>query len=179
MQFHSNPEFENTPNHRRQQGLKKLLNRLVNKMQRDELIRDTVSELRELLDVDRLVLYYFYEQWQGQVTFESLSSPELSILGSTGADDCFNDEYAELYLHGRVRAIPDIALESIDTCHRDFLRSIQVRANLVVPVLIPRGLWGLLIAHQCHSSRIWLETDIEKMQIAAQNLATDTNILES
>jgi GAF domain-containing protein len=173
------PEFENRSNQHPNEGLQKLLNRLVIKIQRDELIRQTTNQLRESLQADRVVLYYFYEQWQGQVTFESLSADKYSILGSTGASDCFNQEYAALYLEGRVRAIADVELEPIEDCHRDFLRSIQVRANLVVPILIPRGLWGLLVAHHCQHPRDWTLADIELMQTGAQTLATDSNILES
>ena len=179
MQLPSFPEFENRSSYHPNQGLRKLLNRLVIKMQRDELIRQTTNQLRESLQVDRVVLYYFYEQWQGQVTFESLSADEYSILGFTGPSDCFNHEYAALYLEGRVRAIADIELEAIQDCHRDFLRSMQVRANLVVPILIPRGLWGLLVAHHCQHSRDWSLADIELMQTGARTLATDSNILES
>ncbi|WP_392531911.1 GAF domain-containing protein [Nostoc sp. C117] len=178
MQIHPHSEFHQSNNHP-EQGLQKLLDRLVKSIERNELVRQTTNQLRELLQVDRVVLYYFYGQWQGQVTFESLSSQEFSILGSTGPDDCFNDEYAALYLAGRVRAIADIELEPIELCHRDFLRSMQVRANLVVPILIPRGLWGLLAAHHCQGSHDWSPLDIEIMQTAAQTLATDHNILES
>jgi GAF domain-containing protein len=113
------------------------------------------------------------------VEVESLSSKEFSILCSTGADNCFNNEYTALYLARRVRAIADIELEPIQPCHQDFLRSIQVRANLAIPILIPRGLWGLLVAHHCQMPRCWSQSDIELMQTAAQTLATDSNILES
>ena len=178
MQIHSHSEFHQSCD-RRQQGLQKLLDRLVRTMQRNELVRQIINQLRESLQVDRVVLYYFYGQWQGQVTFESLSSKEFSILGSTGADDCFNSDYAALYLGGRVKAIADIELEPIQPCHRDFLRSIQVRANLVAPIVIPRGLWGLLVAHHCQGPHYWSPSDIEMMQIGAQTLATDRNILES
>ena len=178
MQIHSHSEFHQSCD-RPEQGLQNLLDRLVKTMQRNELVRQTTNQLRESLQVDRVVLYYFYGQWQGQVTFESLSSQEFSILGSTGADDCFNSEYAALYLAGRVKAIADIELEPIQPCHRDFLRNIQVRANLIVPILIPRGLWGLLVAHHCQGPHYWSPLDIEMMQIGAQTLATDRNILES
>lgn len=179
MQLPSLPEFENRSDHHPDQGLQELLSRLIIRMQRDELIRQTTNQLRESLQVDRVVLYYFYGQWQGQVTFESLGSDEYSILGSTGPSDCFNNEYAALYLKGRVRAIADIELEAIEDCHREFLRGMQVRANLVVPILIPRGLWGLLVAHHCQSARSWTLADIELMEKGAGTLATDSNILES
>ena len=160
-------------------ALQKITERLTNTLQRDTLVQKTTDYLRNLLQVDRVVLYYFYRQWKGQVTFESLSSRKFSILGSTGADECFNGEYAALYEAGRVRAIADIEVESIEECHRNFLRDMQVRANLVVPILNHRGLWGLLVAHHCQSSRIWSSSDIEALQTAAAKLGKAPAIQES
>ncbi|NEQ99758.1 MAG: GAF domain-containing protein [Cyanothece sp. SIO2G6] len=160
-------------------GLHSVLRRLNQNMQRDELVQQTTDNLRKTLQVDRVVVYYFYTRWEGQVTFESLSRPGLSILGSTGPDECFNQEYAELYLAGRVRAIADIETAQITVCHRDFLRSLYVRANLVVPILIPTGLWGLLVAHHCQSDRPWSQQDIDTVQKAAFTLAKAPSILRS
>jgi len=108
-----------------------------------------------------------------------LSNQDLSISGSTGPHQCFTDEYAATYLAGRVRAIADIEIEPINDCHRDFLRDLQVRANLVVPILTPRGLWGLLVAHHCQGSRHWSEENIEQMKKAALVLATAPSIRNS
>jgi GAF domain-containing protein len=179
VQIHSQAEFDPGSNKPTEQGLQRVLQRLVQTMQRDALVRQTTNRLRESLQVDRVVLYYFYCQWHGQVTFEALSSEEFSILGSTGADECFNDEYAELYLAGRTKAIADTESEPITSCHRDFLRTLQVRANLVVPVLVPKGLWGLLVAHHCQGTHFWTESDIKLMQSGAKTLATSPYILES
>ncbi|WP_066425161.1 GAF domain-containing protein [Anabaena sp. 4-3] len=179
MSIYPHAEFDPSSNTSAEEGLKKVLDRLVQTMQRDALIRQTTHQLRDALQVDRVVLYYFYWQWHGQVTFESLSSQEFSILGSTGPDECFKDEYAALYLAGRVRAIADVEAEPIEACHRDFLRTMQVRANLVVPIVTPKGLWGLLVAHHCQSPHFWSQPDIELMQAAAKTLATSTYILDS
>ncbi len=99
------------------QGLHRIIDRLADSLTRDILVQTTVNHLRNTLHVDRVVLYYFYEQWKGRVTFESVSSSELSIFGATGPDECFNGEYAALYLAGRVRAIADIETEPIQDCH--------------------------------------------------------------
>ncbi|KST65380.1 GAF domain-containing protein [Mastigocoleus testarum] len=160
-------------------GLEKVLQQVKQRIERDELIIKTTDRLRESLQVDRVVLYYFYNQWSGQVTFESLNQSKYSIIGSTGPDESFNDEYAAMYLQGRVRAINDIETASIHQCHREFLRELQVRANLVVPVLTPKGLWGLLVAHHCQAPRNWSISDIEVMEQGAQILATSPTILRS
>jgi GAF domain-containing protein len=157
-------------------GLEQVVSRLSQRLERDTLIQQTANHLRELLQVDRVVLYYFYRQWKGQVTFESLSSSKFSIFGSTGPDECFNGEYAAMYEAGRVRAIADIETEPIHPCHREFLRSMRVRANLVVPILNQQGLWGLLVAHHCQGVRPWLPTDIEAMRDSAEALATAPSI---
>jgi light-regulated signal transduction histidine kinase (bacteriophytochrome) len=157
-------------------ALQGILQRLNQKIQRDNLVQNTTNDLRKFLDVDRVVLYYFYKRWEGQVTLESLSDQKFSIMGSTGPDQCFNDEYASLYLDGRVRSIADIETEPIQSCHRDFLRYLGVRANLVVPILTNKGLWGLLVAHHCQAPKLWTAIEIERMQAGALTLAVSPTI---
>ncbi len=160
-------------------SLQSIFDRLSRDLARDTLIQITTDDLRKKLNADRLVLYYFYYKWAGRVTFESLSDPKFSILGDSGPDECFNGEYAKLYEDGRVRAIADIESEPIQTCHRDFLRELHVKANLVVPILIDRGLWGLLVAHQCQVTYAWTPVEITAMQIAATTLSLASSIKDS
>ncbi|MEO0536428.1 MAG: GAF domain-containing protein [Cyanobacteria bacterium P01_A01_bin.123] len=159
-------------------GLRQVFRRLSNTMERDRLVQQIVAGLRETFQVDRVVVYYFYRRWRGQVVYESLSQPQLSIFGSTGADDCFNQDYADLYLKGRINAIADIKQANIHPCHTEFLQSIAVQANLVAPVITEQGLWGLLVAH--HSQpRPWDTADIETIRQASQQLAAAPSIRHS
>ena len=157
-------------------GLEKLLQRLTSSLAEDLLIQSVTDNIRKQFNVDRVVLYYFYRQWQGRVTFESLSSKQYSILGSTGPDECFNGEYAALYKQGRVNAIADIETAAIAECHRQFLREIQVKANLVAPVLPDSGLWGLLVAHHCQSPVDWSSEHMTMMEAGAKTLARSETI---
>jgi GAF domain-containing protein len=159
-----------------QQSLQRILGRISTTLERDDLVQRTTAQLLKSLNADRVVLYYFYRQWQGQVICESLRSDEFSILGETGADECFNDEYAALYEAGRYRAIADIETEPIHDCHRDFLKSIQVRANLAVPILNAKGLWGLLVTHYCKAPHQWTSAEIESVRAEAKNLAEAPSI---
>ncbi len=157
-------------------GIEKLLIRLSRNLAEDKLVQSVTDDLRQKLNVDRVVLYYFYRQWYGRVTFESLSSNDYSILGSTGPDECFNSEYAALYQDGRINAIANIDTAPIAECHRDFLQQIQVKANLVVPVLPPAGLWGLLVAHHCQNPVDWTEEQAQAMQTGAKILVQSETI---
>jgi GAF domain-containing protein len=179
QQMESDPKLPLFPDPSSDPNLKRVLDRLSYSIERDSLVQRTANYLQEALQVDRVVLYYFYSHWKGQVTFEALSDPNYSIFGSTGPDECFNDEYAELYLAGRSRAIADVETEPIAECHRDFLRNMNVKANLVVPILTPKGLWGLLAAHQCHAPRPWSLADMSLMQTNAASLAKASAIAEN
>ncbi|MEM9164450.1 MAG: GAF domain-containing protein, partial [Cyanobacteria bacterium P01_F01_bin.4] len=95
-------------------GMRLVADRLARTLKRDALVQESLDTLRTHYGCDRVVLYYFYRQWKGQVTAESLGSLEYSIYGSTGADDCFNDEYAQLYLDGRVRTMDDVETAGLD-----------------------------------------------------------------
>lgn len=176
MQDNFNERLNPDPTIHADQRLRQVVDRLTRNIQRDDLVQRTTYDLRNLLQVDRVVLYYFYRQWKGQVTFESVGDERLSIFGATGPDECFNGEYAALYQAGRFRAIADIEVEPIQPCHREFLKTMQVRANLVVPVLTQRGLWGLLVAHHCRAPHLWSESDIQAMQSSAKMLAQSAAI---
>jgi GAF domain-containing protein len=159
--------------------LSSVLSRITNKLQQDQVVSDALHKLRENLNVDRVVLYYFYEKWKGQVTFEAISEPKYSIIGSTGPDDCFNIDYAELYLEGRVKTTDDVEKATISDCHRDFLRGMQVRSNLVAPVLTHGKLWGLLVAHHCQDIRSWQSADIDSIRQYSNYLAFAPSISDS
>jgi GAF domain-containing protein len=161
-----------------QQLLQRILGRISTTLERDDLVQRTTAQLLKSLGADRVVLYYFYRKWEGQVVCESLSSDKFSILGETGADECFNGEYAAMYEAGRYRAIADIEIEPIHDCHRDFLKSIQVRANLTVPIVNSKGLWGLLVAHYCKAAHAWTSEEIETVRSEAKSLASVPSISE-
>jgi GAF domain-containing protein len=59
------------------------------------------------------------------------------------------------------------------------LRELQVKANLVVPILIDRGLWGLLVAHHCQATYNWTLAEVAAMQAGAKKLAISENIKNS
>ncbi|BAY30138.1 diguanylate cyclase/phosphodiesterase with GAF sensor [Nostoc carneum NIES-2107] len=153
----------------------KLLSRISLKIREtlklEEVLQTSVEEVRQLLATDRVVLYQFAHDWNGSVVVESVSSDYMSILDMNINDTCFSKEHAILYRDGRIRAINDIYLEGLASCHVQLLAQLQVRANLVIPVIRQDFLWGLLIAHHCQNSRKWEDWEIELLKQLSVQLA--------
>lgn len=59
----------------------------------------------------------------------------------------------------------------ITPCVMEFMKQIQVRAKLVVPIIQHSQVWGLLIAHQCDRPRDWQEWEINLFQQLVNQLA--------
>lgn len=136
----------------------------------EDILTTIVEEVRYLLNTDRVVLYQFSDNWQGSVVQESVSPSYQSLRGRQIANNCFSEKYVKLYRQGRVRAIEDVDTADIADCHRDMLRSLDIRANLVLPVVYQDQLWGLLIAHHCRGPRPWHQTELDLLgQLAVQS----------
>lgn len=138
-----------------------------------DILHATVWEVRQFLQSDRVLIFCFEAGLDsGQVVVEAVEEPWQALLANSFRDPCFVQNYAQLYRQGRVTAISDIETADLEPCYREFLTHLQVRANLVVPILRDRTLWGLLIAQQCSTTRHWLANEIDLLQ----QLATQVGI---
>lgn len=135
----------------------------------DEILDTAAAEVRRFLKTDRVVIYRFKPDWSGVVTVEARLPDVPAILYTQIEEPCFRHGYVSYYQAGRVRAINDLDAEDMENCHRQLLKNFQVKANLVVPILQNKTLWGLLIAHNCRGPRHWDEFDITLLrQLATQ-----------
>ncbi|WP_375478731.1 diguanylate cyclase domain-containing protein [uncultured Nostoc sp.] len=153
-----------------------------------EILKIIVSEVRKTLESDvydglrlRAIIYRFLSDGDGVIAEESVSHEWKLILGQLIYDPCFNATWVERYRDGSVGVIEDIHTTTLDPCYKKLLTDLQVRANLVVPILVNNQeidgvsniyphLWGLLIAHQCSGSRQWSSLEIEYFQLIAAEL---------
>lgn len=143
--------------------------RIRQSLELNEILQTTADEVRQLFEVDRVVIYQFQPDWSGLVAVESLAQGCISILGFNVMDTCFQSTHASYYQQGNSRAIEDIETAGLSPCHLDLLLSLEIRANLVVPILQQERLWGLLIAHQCSHTRRWQQSEINLFnQLASQ-----------
>jgi two-component system NtrC family sensor kinase len=130
----------------------------------DDVLNTAVTEVRQFLACDRVIIYRFHPDWSGTVVVEAADEEWIPILGMDIVDPCFQQTKAQLYQQGRIRAINDIHDAQLSPCHVELLQRFQVRANLVVPIMQEDKLWGLLIAHQCSRTRQWQESTVELLR---------------
>ncbi|MCA1993731.1 MAG: GAF domain-containing protein, partial [Coleofasciculus sp. S288] len=137
----------------------------------EEILNTTVTQVRQFLASDRVAIYRFNSDWSGIIVVESVIEPWTPVLGTEIADPVFIEQYVEAYKQGRLQVVEDIYTAGLEPCHIELLAQFQVRANLVVPIVRGKELWGLLVAHHCRSSRQWQPLEIELLQQLATQVA--------
>jgi PAS domain S-box-containing protein len=149
----------------------------------NEILQTTVTEVREFLHTDRVLVFQLKPDGDGTVIAESVGVEWRSLLYQTMYDPClaenylawnpsenvsydpaFVENYIQRYRQGYVTAIFDIQDSTIDPCHVELLAQFQVKANLVVPIIYDDHFWGLLIAHNCASPRRWQPLEIDLLK---------------
>lgn len=132
----------------------------------DEILHTTVTEVRQFLQTDRVIVFQVDpdDNENGRVVAESVGADWRSILSKLIYDPCFVESYVDPQLQGRVSVNADIYDDSIDPCYLKLLEGLQVRANLVVPILHDNHFWGVLIAHHCAAPRQWKLLEIDLLQ---------------
>ncbi|MGQ4650714.1 methyl-accepting chemotaxis protein [Lyngbya aestuarii] len=135
----------------------------------EDIYNAAVKGTRETLKTDRTIVYLFDENWQGTVVAESVGRDWPASLGMNIADSCFAEGYVEKYRRGRIKAVENIYKAGLTECYLGQLEPLKVKANLVAPILSGDRLHGLLVTHQCSSTRPWQESEISFFkQIAIQ-----------
>ncbi|WP_414526748.1 GAF domain-containing protein [Nodularia chucula] len=141
-----------------------LLHRITTQIRRSlelqEILAATVAELRLFLNTDRVMVYRFDADGNGEVVAESIHKQRLpSLLGLHFPADDIPIEAKRMFLEARQRSIVDVksgkiglsplkSLETgkylpqeniyyrdIDPCHVQYLTAMGVQSSLVLPIL--------------------------------------------
>ncbi|MFM7408999.1 MAG: PAS domain S-box protein [Cuspidothrix sp.] len=149
----------------------------------DRVYQNIVEDVRLIVDADRTLIYKFHPDMNGEIVAESVIEPWQSCLHSQVSYGCCQDYLDKYYRQGKIFSTSDIYTANLKPLDLRLLEHFQVRATLVVPILVPnskldyqpennlKNLWGLLVVHQCSSPRIWENADISLMQQLSVQLA--------
>ncbi len=143
-------------------------------LQIKEILQITVTEVQKILHSDRVLIYQPLADGSGSTIVEAVVSGWLAIKEKKLTDAYFQAEYIQQYYLQQYRQKRNLGLAELDIAevqksHIELLQQFGVKSNLVIPILVKEELCGLLIVHQCGSSRQWssFETHLLR-QIADQ-----------
>ncbi|MBE8985942.1 GAF domain-containing protein [Nostoc sp. LEGE 12450] len=155
-----------------QKALASVIVRIRESLDLETIFQTTATEVRLLLNADRVAVFQFdlEKGWEGEFVSEDIAPGWTSALKVKVYDHCFGEQFASSYQQGRVQAVADIYNAGMSDCHAAILSKFQVKANLVVPLSRQKELWGLLCIHQCSEARNWKESEIEFIRQIADHL---------
>ena len=164
---------------RQQQVMVDVALRINQSLDLEVILETAVVGIRQLLGCDRTLVYCFESDRSGTVVAESVLPRWLVTLGSEIEDSCFQKGGINRYMSGHKTVINDIHQSSLSPCHVKLLEQFQVKANIVVPILVGGSvthkqtrLWGLLMAHHCRSTRIWQAYELGMLSDLSVQLST-------
>lgn len=180
----------------------KLLNQVITQTRKSldlsVIMTAAISQVREFLDLDRLVVYKFDEPtlkslntnglvkhyshqnlqnpppYHACVVHEVLANDTISSVLNYSEEKCLmpSTKCWEKYRQGFSLAVSDIEKTYVfEKCLLKYLKDIQVKAKFAAPIVFEDKLWGLLIAHQCHNTHEWTQSEQILLTSVAEQLA--------
>ncbi len=134
-----------------------------------ELFNITVQQARLALTADRVVIYRFNTCTGGKVIAESVVTEFPISLENSIHDACIPPNLIDAYTKGRISIVNNILEAGLSAEHLKLMERLQVKANLVVPIIKNEQLVGFLIAHHCQNTHIWQPYEVNFLrQLAIQ-----------
>ncbi|MEH1904525.1 MAG: GAF domain-containing protein [Nostoc sp.] len=149
----------------------------------ESIFYTSTTELREVLNADRVAIYRFNADWSGEFVFESVAEgwsclmqdqllrPELKEnISACSAKDLAKPPLADTYLQDKqggrfsncelYRVCNDIYSAGFSDCYIKVLESYQAKAYVILAIYHGQKLWGLIAVYQNTKTRDWQEDEI-------------------
>ncbi|BAY32355.1 methyl-accepting chemotaxis sensory transducer with phytochrome sensor [Nostoc carneum NIES-2107] len=147
-----------------EKALTKLVNRIRQSLEVEEIFKTSTQDIRQLLKCDRVAVYRFKADWGGEFVAESVAHNWVKLVGpdtKTVWDDTnLQETQGGRYAKGESLSVNDIYQAGHSPCHIEILEQFGVRAYIIVPVFFGEKLWGLLAAYQNSGTREWEESEV-------------------
>lgn len=133
-----------------------------------QIFNTTVTEIRQLIQADRVFIASWQEGGRIEVVAESLNGHYASLLGSNARDDLLTD-LSSLFTYPQTFIADDITNLNLSPTVQQYTERYQIKAALVVPLHLEGKPLGLLVAHQCLDARDWHKQEVKLLeQLAGQ-----------
>lgn len=135
----------------------------------DEILNTTVEEVRQFLQADRVIIYRF-DANQNTLLVAASVACNWTITSAINIHRTWSQKIQQENEGGYVQAVNDINRAGVAPNSTE-LSELQVKAELIVPILLENHQWGLLTVHQCSRVRQWQPTEIDLLEKLATQVA--------
>ena len=171
------PAIDSRDPYQYQRELSRILNLLSASASPEELCSDMAKITRKIFGYDRVMVYKFDEEWNGEVIAEEKEDELESWLGLHYPASDIPKQSRELFLKHKIRIIGDVnyepvpiepelspidgqpldlsrsELRGVSPIHIEYLQNMKVGASLTAALISNGKLWGLLACHH-YSAKI-------------------------
>jgi PAS domain S-box-containing protein len=139
------------------------------------ILNAAVSEVRQLLEVDRSAIYRFNSNWSGDFIVESVADGWVKLIEAS-VSKVWEDTYLQETQGGRFQnhetlMVADIYKADLQSCHIELLEQFQARAYAITPIFVSESLWGLFAIYHNTGPHSWKPWEIELLEQIASQLA--------
>ncbi|HLO87161.1 MAG TPA: GAF domain-containing protein, partial [Nostocaceae cyanobacterium] len=142
-----------------EKALTKIVNRIRQSFDVEDIFKTTTQEVRQALRCDRVAVYQFNPNWSGVFIAESVGAGWVKLAGAEiktlWEDTYFQETQGGRFAKGETLAVNDIYQMNHAPCYREILEQYEIKAYVIVPIFFSEKLWGLLVAYQNSSIREW------------------------
>ncbi|MCC8358982.1 ATP-binding protein [Salinimicrobium sediminilitoris] len=185
-----------------QRQLTRVLNKFKAAKSVDQLCNAATILTKEMFGYDRVMIYRFDEEWNGEVIAEIKEEDMGSWLGLHYPATDIPAQSRELFLKHQVRVITDVhytpvpitpeisplneepldisrsGLRAVSPIHIEYLKNMKVGASLSAAIIIKGKLWGLIACH--HKTAKYLDFyQRESCRFLVQMFSTELTLQEN
>ncbi len=152
--------------------LRQITSQIRRSLDPDRIFKTTIIITRRILQVDRVCIFRFTPKsscTEGLFVAEEVDSTFCPMLGVTLHEACFGQDWSAQYVRGKFAVVDDIYHADLTDCHVQFLAQMEIRAAVILPIIVGANLWGFFCLHQCSAPRHWENHEIQfSRRIATQ-----------
>ncbi len=163
-----------------------LLPTINTRLRKTDNVRDlgqtVCDEVRSYTQYDRVMLYRFDADWNGEVVAEARSQEVHSFVGHHYPASDIPRQARELFFRNPIRIIPNVeytpaalipektasdidmtysVLRNVSPIHIQYLKNMGVAASLTISVIVDNRLWGMIACH--HRTPIFVDYNKRKV----------------
>ncbi|WP_353260097.1 GAF domain-containing sensor histidine kinase, partial [Prochlorothrix hollandica] len=155
----------------RQKTLANTIHKIRKSLDIGVIFQTSTQETRQLLQVDRVAVYQFQEDWSGEFVAESVAQGWEAVVGRIPkvGERVLYDRQGSIFCHHETWAIDDVLQWAEARNYQECLGDLQARACAAAPIFQMDRLWGLLLACKNGQPHQWQRLDLDFLtQISAQ-----------